>query len=46
MREEDELRCAFGEKDYETIFDITAENPQTQEEAKSIINEYLGENLI
>ena len=46
MREDKELRQAFNNMDYETIFDITAKNPSNQEEAKSIINEYMGDNLI
>lgn len=46
MREDLELSKAFNESDYETIFDITAKNPSNQEEAKSIINEYLGGGLV
>lgn len=45
MNEDRELENAFISGDYETIFDITAKNPSTQEEARIIINEYLGGNL-
>ncbi len=46
MEEETELRTAFRENDHETIFDITGFNPSNKEEAKMIINQYLGEELI
>lgn len=45
MNEEDELVNAFYDEDYVWIKFVTGKEPNNQQEAEQIINDYLGGRL-